>query len=162
MNAAAPAVTLRAAEPTEAEFLYRVYASTRQEELAVTGWTAAAIEAFLREQFRFQDLHYRTHHPTTAFDLILAGDEPIGRLYVERTEATMHILDIALLPEWRGRGIGSGLLDALLAEARGAGQVVQLFVETGNPARRLYTRLGFVQVDETGPYVELHLAPPPA
>lgn len=161
MSRPEPALSFRPSSPAEAEFLYRVYASTRLEELEITGWSDAEKEAFLRQQFHFQDVHYRKHHPTTAFDLILADGELIGRLYVERTPDRLAILDIALLPAWRGQGLGSRILRDLLIEARAAGQCVQLFVEAFNPARRLYARLGFEKVGDCGPYEELHLRPPP-
>lgn len=148
-------VSFRRAETEDAEFLYRVYALTRQEELALTGWTSEQIEAFLRMQFRAQDTHYRTYHPASTFDLILLDGEPAGRIYLERQPHEILLLDIALLPEQRGRGVGTRIMHDLLAEAAGANQCVRLHVEAYNPAKRLYLRLGFVKSGESGPYEEM-------
>ena len=131
---------------------YRVYASTRYEELAPLPWTAEQVEAFLQMQFRAQSLHYHTYNPDAAFDVILCGGAPAGRLYVDRRPDEIHIVDIALLPAFRRLGIGSRLLAGLLAEARDAGLPVRIHVEAKNPARNLYQRLGFVPTGMTGVY----------
>ncbi|HEX6939117.1 MAG TPA: GNAT family N-acetyltransferase, partial [Longimicrobiales bacterium] len=67
--------------------------------------------------------------------------------------------DIALLPEHRGRGIGTALLEALIAEADAAGKPVSIHVEQYNPARRLYARLGFREVEDLGVYVFMERPP---
>jgi len=155
-----PPLALRPATAADAEFLYRVYANTRYEELAPAGWPPEQVEAFLRMQFRAQDTHYRTHNPAAAFDIILVAGEPAGRLYVDRRPAEIRVVDISLLPEYRGRGAGSALFTALFAEAAAAGLPVRIHVEAFNPARRLYDRLGFVPIDTTGVYHLLEWVPP--
>lgn len=155
-----PPLALRPAGPADAEFLYRVYASTRYEELAPAGWPPEQVEAFLRMQFRAQDAHYRAHFPAAAFDVIFLAGEPAGRLYVDRRPDEIRVVDVSLLPEYRGRGAGSALFGALFAEATAAGVPVRIHVEAFNPARRLYDRLGFVPVDATGMYHLLEWRPP--
>jgi len=130
----------------------RLYASTRQEEVARTGWDQDRIDAFLRMQFDAQHSHYREHYTDTAFDLILVDGEPAGRLYVGRWERELRIVDIALLPEHRGKGIGGRLLADLLAEADASRRVTSIHVERENRAMSLYRRLGFEPVEEVGPY----------
>jgi ribosomal protein S18 acetylase RimI-like enzyme len=148
--------TLRAAGLDDTEFLFRVYASTRVDELAVTGWSAAQQQAFLRSQFAAQDYHYRTYFPATRFDIVQVEGCEIGRLYVERNAVQLHVLDIALLPEHRGRGIGSALMRALMDEAAATARKVVLHVERHNPAFALYQRLGFVEIADQGLYIEMH------
>jgi ribosomal protein S18 acetylase RimI-like enzyme len=77
----------------------------------------------------------------------------IGRLYVARWEREIRIMDIALLPEHRGAGIGTELLRELQDEARSAGKTLTIHVERFNPALRLYERLGFRQVEDKGVYL---------
>jgi ribosomal protein S18 acetylase RimI-like enzyme len=145
-------VGLRPAAPDDEEFLYRVYASTRYEELAPLNWPPAQVEGFLRMQFRAQHTYYHEQYPDASYDVILCGDEPAGRLYVLRRSDELHIVDIALLPAFRRGGIGTFLLAQLLAEADTAGVPVRIHVETANPARRLYHRLGFVAIGGNGIY----------
>lgn len=141
---------------TEADlpFLGRLYASTRREELAVTGWPQERIDAFLAQQFDAQHKYYTEHYTAASFDLILdqESDQAIGRLYLDRREKEIRIVDIALLPEWRDRGIGGAILRGLLAEAAGEGKSVTIHVEANNPAMNLYLRLGFRHVDDNGVY----------
>jgi ribosomal protein S18 acetylase RimI-like enzyme len=150
---------LRPAEPDDAELLLRIYASTREEELAVVPWDASVKEAFLRMQSTAQDAHYRATYPNASFDLIVSGDDVLGRLYVNRGESAWRVIDIALLPEHRGSGIGTRLLTEILAEAGAAGKPVQIHVERFNPARHLYERLGFRQIDDLGVYLLLERKP---
>lgn len=152
---------LRPAEPDDAGLLYRIYASTREDELAVVPWDAATKEAFLRMQFRAQDTYYRATYPDASYDLIVSGDDVLGRLYLHRGDEAWRVLDIALLPEHRGTGIGTRLLGEILAEAAAAGKPVQIHVEHLNPARHLYDRLGFRQIDDQGIYLLLEWEPRP-
>ena len=68
--------------------------------------------------------------------------------------------DISLMPDFRGRGIGSTLLRRFLAEATVAGVPVGLSVDAANPARHLYERLGFVVTDASSVYWSLEWRPP--
>lgn len=151
---------LRPADDADRETLFRIYASTREQELSVLDWAAEAREAFLRQQFEAQDRHYRQHYHHTRFDLILRDGEPVGRLYVARWAAEIRIVDIALLPTARGHGLGGALIARLLAEAAAAGLPVTIHVERENPALRLYARLGFRLAEDKGVY--LFLERPPA
>lgn len=150
---------LRPAGPGDAELLYRIYASTREEELAVVPWDAATKEAFLRMQFTAQDTHYRATYQDASYDLITGGEEVLGRLYVDRGEMVWRVLDIALLPEHRGQGIGNLLLTDVLAQAGAAGKPVEIYVERFNPARHLYDRLGFRQIADQGIYLQMQWKP---
>jgi GNAT superfamily N-acetyltransferase len=140
---------------TEADilFLRRLYASTRWEELApIIDWTEAQKHAFLDSQFALQRHHYRTYYATTDWGVLEHDGVPVGRLYIDRQTNTVLVIDIALLPEWRGRGIGTTLMHAVCDEARAAGKTVTIAVEKFNPAQRLYRRLGFREVSDEGVY----------
>ena len=153
------AVELVPAAPRDREFLYRVYASTRADELAVVPWDDAQKDAFLRAQFDAQDRWYRESYARATFELIVVDGEPAGRLYLHRGEDELRIVDIALLPAQRGNGVGTALVRALLAEADAAGQSVTIHVERGNRARRLYERLGFSVAEDKGVYLFLERRP---
>lgn len=142
-------------------FLRNLYASTRQEELAQTGWPREQIEAFLNQQFEAQHSYYQEHYASADFLVILSSDgESIGRLYLDEWEDEFRIVDIALLPAFRGQGIGSEILRELMARAFAAGKAVSIHVEQFNPAMRLYKRLGFLPVNEEGVYHLLRVKPP--
>jgi len=143
---------LRAVVQADEPFLFELYASTREEELAVVDWPESAKTQFLRMQFEAQSRHYRQHYPGATLDVIEIRGEPVGRLYVHRGRKDIRIMDIALLPAHRGRGLGTALLRTLMAEAEQSGRSLSIHVEIFNPARRLYQRLGFVEVDDVGVY----------
>lgn len=126
-----------------------IYASTRADELALAGWPAAQCEAFVRQQHHAQQQHYTRHYPQSVCHLILVpggeGAEAVaGRLWLDARAGRLHILDIALLPAWRGQGLGTRCLQDLAREAEAMGRGLGIQVEIHNPARRLYERLGFV------------------
>ncbi len=145
-------ITLTPIQETDLPFLQRVYASTRQAELAATGWPQHEIDAFLAMQFQAQHQHYQQYYPEASFDIIRYGGQAAGRLYVDRTLDDIRIVDIALLPEHRGKGIGTALTNALLAEGRETHKGVAIHVAKSNPAMNLYQRLGFVKTADKGVY----------
>jgi ribosomal protein S18 acetylase RimI-like enzyme len=153
------AVTFRPIAEGDLEFLYRLYASTRAEEMARVPWPEAEKERFLRFQFDAQHTYYQEQFTEAAFDLVLVDGEPAGRLYVDRREEEIRLIDIALMPEHRGQGIGGRLMRDLLAEAEGAGKPVRIHVERENPAMRLYVRLGFRRVEDQGVYHLMEWSP---
>ena len=131
-----------------------MYASTRAEEVEqVEAWSGEERESFLRHQFELQHVEYHRRHPGAAYEVVLVDGEPAGRLYVRRDPDAVHIMDIALLPEFRGRGHGEAMLRELADEAVGSGRCVRIFVERENRAQSLYRRLGFEPVREEGVYL---------
>ena len=159
MTAVQGAWTLRAAGPDDREALFRIYASTRTEELSQTGWSDDIKARVLGMQFEAQDRYYREVYPAATFDVVEVSGEPAGRLYLHRGSDEIRIIDIALLPEFRGRGLGSSLLRSVLDEADSAGRPVTIHVEQHNPALRLYERLGFQVRDNRGLYYFLERPP---
>jgi ribosomal protein S18 acetylase RimI-like enzyme len=146
------AIALRRAVEADVPFLRQVYATTREDELCLVAWTDEQKAAFIEMQFRAQKAHYQEFYPTCQFLVILLEDEPIGRLYVDRREHSIEILDVALLPAFRGRGIGRVLIEEILEEARASGRRVTIYVEHYNRARGLYDRLGFRHLATNGVY----------
>jgi ribosomal protein S18 acetylase RimI-like enzyme len=145
-------IRLRPRRDDDRPFLAMLYASTRQQELDMTGWTDDQKLAFLKWQFNAQTVHYDEHYDGADFLVIEQDGAPIGRLYIDRREDEIEIIDIALVPEHRGSGLGSRLLRDVLREAEQGGKTVKIYVENFNPARRLYDRLGFQDVDTNGVY----------
>ena len=145
-------ITLRPITDEDQPFLRRLYSSTRQDEMALVDWTEEQKREFLTMQFMAQHKFYLEQFRRARFDLMLLGDEPIGRLYVDRRRDELRIIDIALLPQYRSQGIGSYFMKQLLAEAAAKNLPVRIHVEHYNPAMRLYRRLGFQQIDENGVY----------
>lgn len=150
---------LREAAPADAAFLRALYASTREDELALVPWRGEQREAFLDLQFDLRESSWRTARPASVSSVVEVDGERVGRLDVDRSGAAIHVVDLALLAGHRGRGIGGALLRAVLEEADAAGRAVTIYVEQGNPARRLYERLGFRAVDSTGVYDLLERRP---
>lgn len=142
-------VVLRPVTDADRDLLTTVFASTRSDLLNAVDWAPEQKSAFVAQQFAAQDHHYRAQYPDATSDVIEADGHPVGRVLVARTDTDALILDIALLPEARGRGVGGRVIDELLDEARRTGRSkVSLHVESGNPAKRLYTRLGFRHVED--------------
>ena len=148
-------LTLRPEQPADESFVYQLFAETRFADVVRLPWDRAQKEAFLHQQFQLQTAHYQTYYPTAAFSIIQLGLHRIGRLYVNRTNNEIRVIDITLSPEYRCRGIGHGLLQDLLSEAKATGKAVRLHVERWNPALRLYHRLGFCEIQDEGVYLEM-------
>lgn len=155
-------ISLRPRTDADADFLRDVYFAYRWEEVAQTGWPEPVRLAFLSDQHRLQRHHYDLHYADASFAVVEEHGRPIGRLYTLCSARDMRIVDIGLMPEARGRGLGGALLKAVLAQAPTLGATkISIHVEQNNPARRLYERLGFVKAGEANVYdrLELPLAP---
>jgi GNAT superfamily N-acetyltransferase len=150
--AAALGVSYRPSTEADLPLLASVYASTRLEEVAQTGWPTEMQLQFLAHQADAQHRHYQAHYPNAEWLVIERGGEAIGRLYVEEWPSQIRLIDIALLPQGRGGGVGGAILADLQAMAADAGKPLTIHVERNNPAMRLYLRLGFAKIDEHGVY----------
>jgi ribosomal protein S18 acetylase RimI-like enzyme len=152
-------ISYRPFTDSDLPFVSELYASTRREEVALTGWPPEAQEAFLAQQAAAQHSHYSIHFADAEWLIIERDGRAIGRLYLRETPENLHIVDISLLPDSRGQGIGGAILADILDQARGRNCGVTIHVEVNNPARALYTRLGFETVEEKGAYDLLRALP---
>jgi ribosomal protein S18 acetylase RimI-like enzyme len=155
-RAAGAGLSFRPIGDSDLPFLARLYASTRAEELNAAPWTDAQKAAFLDMQFRAQHTHYQQYYPKADWLVTMRDGEDIGRLYIERWPSQHCIIDIAFMPEHRGKGLGAALLRDLMDEAAAAGKAVSIHVEKFNPAMQLYRRLGFETVEDKGVYDLMH------
>ena len=143
-------VRLRAVKAEDDEFILSVYASTRAEEMARAPWTAEQKEAFVKMQYTAQKQHYAAMYPRASHDIIYIDKTPVGRIYLDRGAEELHILDVTVLPQYRGRGAGEVVLRRLMEEAGASGKTVTIFVESFNPSLSLFARLGFQKEREEG------------
>jgi ribosomal protein S18 acetylase RimI-like enzyme len=153
------AISLRPAHPKDQDFLFELYASTRQDEFAALGWDSAQLEPLLRMQFASQQRWYETAYARAEQQIVMLGEAPIGRIIVQRAGDAATLVDISLLPAHRGSGIGGGLIRDLIAECGQAKVRLCLQVLKTNPAAHLYERLGFVQTGEEGMYIQMEKQP---
>lgn len=159
-NARSDGLRFRPVEPGDREFLGELYWDVRREELAPIDWPEQAKRDFVQQQYDLQHAHYVKNYPGADLLLIAHGDESIGRVYVFRSAREIRLMDIALAPAWRNRGIGTRLIEELIDEASRRGHALTLHVEPNNPAQRLYRRFGFRLIEQRGVYDFLGWDPP--
>jgi len=145
-------IGFRPVTDSDFDFLCVVYASARAAEMALVDWSDEQKARFIASQCALQDRHYRSVYVGADLLLIEKDGEPIGRIYIFRSTREIRLMDIALMPEWRNRGIGSALIRELMAEARERGCTITLHVEPDNPAQKLYQRFGFTLIENRGVY----------
>jgi ribosomal protein S18 acetylase RimI-like enzyme len=143
-------IKLRPVTPEDDAFAFSVYASTRAEEMKQVPWSAEQKEAFLRMQYTAQKQHYAAMYPQASHNVIYVDETAVGRIYVDRDEGGLNILDITVLPQYRGHGTGVMLLRRLMEEAGASGKAITIYVESFNPSLRLFERLGFQKEREEG------------
>lgn len=159
LNDGLPAISLRPEEPADEYFLFALYAGTREEELALTHWPEPLRRTFLEQQFAAMRAGYRHSFPAADYQIILCDSQPAGRLVLQHGPAEIRVVDLALLPTWRKRGIGTVLLRQVCQAAESLRQPVRLNVLKTNRARRLYERLDFALIGESEVYDELEWVP---
>ncbi|EPX82285.1 GNAT family N-acetyltransferase [Salipiger mucosus] len=152
-------IAFRVIHDTDRAFLRQVYAATREWEFTLTVWPEDEKRDFLQRQFEAQDLHYARAFPGAVRRIITLDGTDIGRLYIDRRDEVLHIIELSLLPAWQRRGIGTDILRSLLNEAHGGKVPVRLKVERTSPALRLYQRHGFRQTGSEGHHLSLEWRP---
>lgn len=152
-------LVFRPAVAADRPFLRALYASTREDEMRVVDWTDEQKDAFLTQQFNAQHDYYHAQFPSAEFLVVERKGEAIGRIYLDRRETELRLVDIALVPEMRNQGLGKALLQDLLDEGRAVDLPVSIHVEQYNPAMRLYLRLGFRPIRDKGVYQLLEWRP---
>jgi len=150
----ADSVSLRPATTDDEAFLRKLFASVRIDEFRLLA-DPRQLEALINMQFNLQRQQYEAGYPAAEHNIVLQNGQPVGRLLVDQGAREVTLVDVALLPECRNRGIGKYLLEELLAQAATARKPVRLHVVKTNPARRLYERLGFSIIGEDGMYFEM-------
>lgn len=153
-------VALRAVRPEDEDFLLRVYAASRADEMALVDWDEAQKLAFLRSQFEAQAAQYHARFPDAEYSIILYEERPVGRFWIGRTPEQIRLLDIAILPEFQNRGVGAALLKSLLAESEATAKPLRHMVFKMNTAAlRFYERFGFTPIEDVGAYIHMERRP---
>ncbi|MBV8617541.1 MAG: GNAT family N-acetyltransferase [Curvibacter sp.] len=136
-------------------FLLDGFRQRHGPELAFAQWPAVQLDALLSMQFDAQERGYRSQCPGAIGLLIEWAGQPVGRMIVDVSTSRLRLVDIGILPGHRGQGLGTALLAAMLRGCDLLGLVCDLQVLEGNPALRLYLRLGFSVVRRSEPYLVL-------
>lgn len=151
-RAAAFGVTYRNLGENDLPFVGALYASTRTEELAPTGWPEEVKSAFLEQQHQAQHRHYQAHYPGAEWLIVEKDGVAAGRIYLQEGESDIRLIDIALLPAHRRAGIGGAMIGDLLEWAGASRKSISLHVEPNNPIRPFYVRVGFESLGLNGAY----------
>lgn len=141
-------VELRPAVPADDAFLRRVFLDARRGEFP--GIPAADLDPLLGLQYRAHAAERRDRHPRAETSIILDAGEPVGTVTVDREGTRVHLVDIAVLAERRGRGIASRVISELVETS---GRVTLSVWGLNVGARRLYERHGFAVVSEQFGYL---------
>jgi RimJ/RimL family protein N-acetyltransferase len=153
---------LRPEREDDLAFRFRLFCDSRAPEFAMLLQQvgAAAFDQLMRFQFQAQTASYHAQFPQARFDIVELAGEPVGRIVVHRPGTMIHIVDQAIVPRLRGRGIGTAMMRAIMTEADAAGLPVRLEVASANdPSLRLYQRLGFVPMETVPLYMRLEWRP---
>lgn len=152
-------VMLRAATPDDEPFLYELYQHAHSQELPIEHVDPNQRELLWRLQYLAQQQTYIAQFPKAEDKIVLLDNRPAGRLLVERTESEIRGVDIALLPEYRSTGVGTLLIQDLIAEAKKTGKPFRIQVTKTNRAIFLYERLGLYKTGERGMHYSMEWSP---
>lgn len=143
------------------DFRYRLFCNSRPPEWDLVPLDPHVREQLMRHQFQAQTVTYAARFPQARFDIIELEQRPIGRIVVNRPGSVVHIVDHAIVPELRSRGLGTAIMHFLMDEAAAAGLPVRLKVADANdPSLRLYLRLGFTPIETAPAYIEMQWKTP--
>jgi len=143
-------LSLRPVRTDDEGFLFRVYSSTRADEISKLPWNDNQRNSFMQMQFTAQCTDYSRRFPDGEHQIIILEDQCAGRLYIARNKDEIRILDIALLPEYRNKGIGKSIIEGLTREASETHRPIRIYVERNNRALNLFECIGFMVVQDIG------------
>jgi len=152
-------IALRPVEEKDDLFIEKVYRSTREDELKLTNWNEQQKSAFIIMQSMAQLAEYKTKFPGAAWQVIIFNKQEAGRFYTWENDVEIRLIDITLLPVFRGKGIGTFLLKMLIKRSGESQKKITLHVEPANPALHLYRRLGFIHVKNNGRHFYMERKP---
>lgn len=143
-------IKLRPVGGKDEAFIETVYRSTREDELKLTNWTEQQQQSFMMMQSMAQLAEYKTKFPGADFQVIVYDKQDAGRFYTWENDQEIRLVDITLLPPFRGKGIAKFLLGELIKRSNKAEKKISLHVDQVNPALHLYRRLGFIHIRNNG------------
>lgn len=159
-EAATPALTtvplhIRPAEPADQAFFTELYRSTRDELLALIA-DPRYIDGIIAMQHQAQLAAYRNSYPDALYQVLELDGLAAGRLVTASVAGALRVVDIAVLPAMRGRGVAGEALCRLQRQAAQQGRDLTLAVRRDRAvARRLYAALGFVPESEDAVNLQL-------
>jgi GNAT superfamily N-acetyltransferase len=147
-------LALRPECPEDHPFLESLYQSVRSD-LQLLGGDSELVRNLTKLQFEAQRRCYQQMFTDASYLVIEEHSRRIGRAILDQSRG-IHVVDLALIPEVRGRGIGTRLLKALQRTADKLDVPLSLSVAMDNHgARCFYLRLGFQEEQNDGIYIGL-------
>lgn len=128
------------------DFLFNVFKNNKQEEISLWGWREEEERLFIQNQFLCQQNSYEIQYPNLDKQLIIYNGQQVGYIYIHRDDKKITIVDLAILKEFRNKGIGKEQILFIQSVAKAANLPIQLSVFNNNPAVILYIKLGFKEV----------------
>src|SRR5947209_7474365 len=110
-------LSVRPAVPQDEQFLYSLVYQTMFEQLYAAAWDPAIRDHLLNLQIRAKHSSYAMQFPQADHAIIVLDGEAAGRMIIDRSGPFHHLVDISILPKYRGAGIGTRLILALCTEA---------------------------------------------
>jgi len=133
--------------PDDDDFLKALYFTSREDAHLLP---EEIKEAFLTMQYTAQKAHYEEHFNIAWHYIVMYDGQAIGRYWVDYRDDEIRLIDIALLPEYRGIGIGSIILKDTMKEAAETSRPYTLHAMQEGRSVKFYEKLGFHIVGEAG------------
>ena len=141
---------LRPARPPDYYFALTLYLDGAKRHLSKIGrWDAPRLR-----------VRFRNGYKQAQTQIICLGEKAVGWMQVVEHVGRLYLRQLHLIPAYRRQGIGTRLIKELLRLADAEGKPVTLDVMHGNPARRLYARLGFRQIGRDADKMQMIWRPP--
>lgn len=136
--------TLRLATADDERFLRTLFCSARPE-LALLPLPPTQLELLLGQQYELQQKGYFSQFPGANTWIIETYSGPVGKITLQKSAHAVRLIDFIVAPDWRRRGVGSAILNALKQDVAARAGELRLSVDRQNTgAKRLYAKHGFV------------------
>jgi ribosomal protein S18 acetylase RimI-like enzyme len=107
---------LRLARDDDDKFLFNLFYDVRAREFTDAGIPLAQLMPILELQHKAQIYSYSNEFPSATNSIIVFNEKCVGRILIQKNEKSAHLIDIAILQEFRGKGLGSFLINKMKSE----------------------------------------------
>lgn len=149
-------ISLCPVEPSHENFLLKLFTECRPDLALIIDVSKKQKASIISQQFTMEQQQLIQMYPDAELNIVMFNKEPVGRLYVHHGETADRILEIGLLEQYRGRGIGGKLVTTVIENAAKIGKTVRLQVVWFNQgAYAFYEKVGFQVIENRDVFYEM-------
>ena len=131
--------TVRKATPTDIDLLDSIHTEN--------------MKGYVEKNYPWNPQLFRDLFIPDEYQVIEIDNTVVGFMKIVISESEIYLGEIQISKDFQNQGIGTSLIQSLIQEAQTSNKKLWLKVLKGNPAQKLYQRLGFTNLKESSTHL---------